>query len=213
MGPMVRSRFLYVSAEDLGVYANVGERIGRPAPTGPTSPSERSPRLRRPDWGERPGDETQRRVGWRLIGANNRELGRSAAVFESLELCRAAVLRLREGVGIGQARVLFAMSDTAWTWRMELGGHQAAMSGRTYQRQREAQHNLSLFLIAVPLAQLSVEMPGRPRRGLQLPRPGAEGRGEAGSPRAHPGGELGGDAEGDTVRLLAAGPQGPAVRS
>ncbi|WP_075017708.1 hypothetical protein [Actinacidiphila rubida] len=146
-------------------------------------------------------------MGWRLIGANNRELGRSAAVFESVELCGAAVVRLREGVGAGQVRVLFAMSDTAgtWTWRLELGGHQAAMSGRTYQRQREAQHNLNLFLTAVPLARLTVEMPVRPRlRGLQLPRP-ADGPRATGSTRA--------DLEGDTVRLLAAGPQGRAVRS
>jgi hypothetical protein len=108
---------------------------------------------------ERAGDATLWRVGWRLIGANNRELGRSAAVFESFDLCRAAVLRLREGAD--QARVLFAMSDPSgkWTWRLELGGQQAAMSGRTYQRQREAQHNLSLFLTAVPLAQLTGELP------------------------------------------------------
>lgn len=204
MGLMVRSRFLYVSTEGLGRYVPAGERTGRPVPA---TPPDRAPHLRRPDRGERPGEEQPRRVGWRLIGANNRELGRSAAVFESMELCRAAVVRLREGVGAGQVRGLFAMSDTAgtWTWRLELGGHQAAMSGRTYQRQREAQHNLTLFLAAVPLAQLTAEMPVRPRlRGLQLPRP-AEGRDAAGSTRA--------DLEGDTVRMPAAGPRTPAVRS
>lgn len=201
---MVRSRFLCVSTEDLGRYVPPGERTVRPVPA---SSPDRAPHQRRPDRGEWLGDERATRVGWRLIGANNRELGRSATVFENLELCRTAVVQLREGVVAGQVRVLFATSDGAgtWTWRLELGGHQSAMSGRTYQRQREAQHNLSLFLTAAPLAQLIVEMPVRPRlRGLQPPRP-AEGRGTAGSTRA--------DLEDDTVRLLAAGPQGPAVRS
>lgn len=151
MGPMVRSRFLYVSSGDLDRHMRRPDRGVRAGVQSAGRPGDAM--------AERVGDAALWRVGWRLIGANNRELGRSAAVFESFDLCRAAVLRLREGAD--QSRVLFAMSDPSgkWTWRLELGGQQAAMSGRTYQRQREAQHNLSLFLTAVPLAQLIGEMP------------------------------------------------------
>ncbi|MFF3242825.1 hypothetical protein ACFYWY_03590 [Streptomyces sp. NPDC002870] len=121
----------------------------------------------RPDGEEKP-------VGWRLVGANNRELGRSAEVFGSLAECQAAVTRLREKVA--GARVLLTMPDAAgsWTWHLEIEGRAVAVAGRRYLRQRECQYNLSQFLVAVPVAQLAVGMTNRPRsRGL--PPRGLEG--------------------------------------
>ncbi|MGW1884825.1 hypothetical protein [Streptomyces sp. NPDC001970] len=116
----------------------------------------------RPDGGEKP-------VGWRLVGANNRELGRGAEAFGSLAECQAAVGELREKVA--GARLLMSMSDAAsnWTWRVEIEGRVFAVAGRPYLRQRECQFNLNQFLAAVPVAQLAEGMPNLPRQrgGLQ----------------------------------------------
>ncbi|MFD7441910.1 hypothetical protein [Streptomyces sp. NPDC059909] len=131
----------------------------------------------RPDGGERP-------VGWRLVGANNRELGRSAEAFDRLTACQAAVDELREKVA--GARALMSMPDAAhsWTWRVQIEGRTLAVAGRTYLRHRECQFNLGQFLAAVPVAQLPEGMPNRPRlRGMQLPGPARPG---AGSTRAEP---------------------------
>lgn len=135
----------------------------------------------RPEDGEKP-------VGWRLVGANNRELGRSAEAFGSLATCQAAVTRLREQ--IAAARGFLTMSDMtgSWTWRLELEGRAVAVAGRAYQRHRECQYNFSQFLAAVPVAQLTEGLPNRPRpRALPLRGParsrstreGPDGEGQA----------------------------------
>ncbi|MEU9453912.1 hypothetical protein [Streptomyces sp. NPDC048277] len=128
---------------------------------------------RRPERGRRP-------VGWRLVGANNRELGRCAAAFENLAVCQATVARLRERVA--DARALLVMADVpgTWTWRVELDGRDVATAGRSYQRHRECQHNVNLFLAAVPVAQLGEGLVSRPRlRGLHLPGPARPAPAEA----------------------------------
>ncbi|MEU9340070.1 hypothetical protein AB0D74_02440 [Streptomyces sp. NPDC048278] len=128
---------------------------------------------RRPDGGRRP-------VGWRLVSANNRELGRCTRSFEDLVACEATVVRLRERVT--EVRALFVMADApgAWTWRIELDGRDVATAGRSYQRQRECQYNVKLFLAAVPVAQLGEGLVSRPRlRGLHLPGPARSARPEA----------------------------------
>ncbi|MGW7523312.1 hypothetical protein [Streptomyces sp. NPDC054783] len=129
------------------------------------APSLSQQRHARPDGGSRP-------VGWRLIGANNRELGRCAATFESLAACQAAVNQLRER--IADVRPVLAMAHIAgtWTWRVALDGQNVATSGRPYQRHRECQHNLGLFLAALPVAELSSGLVSLPRlRGLHVPGP------------------------------------------
>ncbi|MFF3558888.1 hypothetical protein ACFYXS_02430 [Streptomyces sp. NPDC002574] len=107
-------------------------------------------------------------MGWRLVGANNRELGRSARVYASLAECQAAVLRLRENIGQVRAQLAMADAGSTWTWRVALGGKDVAVSGRTYQRQRECQQNLGLFLAAVTVAEMTEGTAHRPRlRGLR----------------------------------------------
>jgi hypothetical protein len=183
MGPVVHSRFLYVSSDDLGRFLPVTADRAESAPVTGSALPERQQATRRPDSDRataRPAraDRPASPVGWRLIGGNNRELGRSAATFDGLAACRAAVERLREGVS--RAHVVLTMSDTqgTWTWRLELDGFEVAVSGRRYQRQREAQHNLSLFLAAVPQAQeAGGAVAHRPRlRGLRPFGPSGEGR-------------------------------------
>lgn len=88
---------------------------------------------------------------WRLVGPNNRELGRSAQAFTDPATCKAGVSFLRRQLDHLEARVW--CDDTArWLWRMELNGTPVATSARAYMRRREAQFNLAQFLAAVPLA-------------------------------------------------------------
>jgi hypothetical protein len=111
--------------------------------------------------------EEERSVGWRLIGSNHRELGRSAESFAGLAQCRAAVLRLRER--IADARVLLATSEGAggWSWRLEIDGRAVAVAGRLYQRQRDCQYNLGQFLSAVPVAELTEPTPHQAGTGAR----------------------------------------------
>ncbi|MFF0199603.1 hypothetical protein [Streptomyces sp. NPDC005017] len=101
------------------------------------------------------------RVGWRLVGSNHRELGRSAEMYAGFAECRAALLTLRER--IGDARVLLTTTESAggWSWRLEIDGRAAANAGRPYQRQRDCQYNLGQFLNAVPVAELTEPTPPR----------------------------------------------------
>ncbi|MER5464616.1 hypothetical protein ABT010_28790 [Streptomyces sp. NPDC002668] len=79
------------------------------------------------------------------------------------------------------------MSDLtgSWTWRVELEGRAVAVAGRAYQRHRECQYNLSQFLAAVPVAQLTKGMPNRSRPRALPPH----GPARSGSTREGPDGE------------------------
>ncbi|MGW4730916.1 hypothetical protein ACWEQC_17435 [Streptomyces shenzhenensis] len=118
------------------------------------------------------------------MGSNHRELGRSAESFDGFAECRAAVLRLRER--IADAKVLLTTTDLAggWTWRLVIDGRAAAVTGRSYQRQRDCQYNLGQFLNAVPVAELTEPAPAHRLReagsatrestgGRPAPRPAA----------------------------------------
>src|SRR5262245_44832123 len=88
---------------------------------------------------------------WRLVGANNRELGRDAGTHPDLRSCREAVAELRAGID----RTDWAMAadaSGAWAWRMTLDDRVVANAGRSYQRQRECLFNLKQFVAAVPVA-------------------------------------------------------------
>ena len=98
---------------------------------------------------------------WRLVGANNRELGRAPAVVPNDLTCAAAILRLKAKLPGSSTRVkLAALDSSSWTWSVECDGEVLAVSGRPYLRQRECQYSLWQFLAAVPIA-VVVDEPGR----------------------------------------------------
>jgi hypothetical protein len=112
-------------------------------------------------------------VAWRLAGGNNRELGRSAAVFADIAGCRQAAAALRWEID-ETTRVVAANDPTGlWGWRLELAGLPVAAAGRLYLRQRECLYNLAQFVAAVPAARLSghVVYLARDRSDPGLPRP------------------------------------------
>ncbi|MBT2540906.1 hypothetical protein J7E99_09355 [Streptomyces sp. ISL-44] len=116
---------------------------------------------------------------WRLVGANNHELGRSPHVHHSLGACCAAVERLRARAE--QVTALVVMSPGAgggagtgaWTWQLTLDEHCVAVAVRTFRRQRECRHSLQLFLSAAAEAQVAAGVTYTRRlRGLRLPGAG-----------------------------------------
>ncbi|WP_330295145.1 hypothetical protein [Streptomyces sp. NBC_00503] len=119
-------------------------------------------------------------VTWRLVGANNHELGRSPYVHGTLADCCEAVERLQER--IEEAAPLVTMSTGtsagatgtgAWTWQLALDGDCAAVSTRTFRRQRECRHSCQLFLAAAAGAQVASAITYTRRlRGLRLPGAG-----------------------------------------
>lgn len=89
-------------------------------------------------------------AGWRLLGGNNRELGRSARVhladgiLEEIDRVQAAADRLSIMVSKTQSG--------KWYWAASEDGQRLAMAARTYGRQRECRYNAEQFLRALPIA-------------------------------------------------------------
>jgi hypothetical protein len=95
---------------------------------------------------------------WRLVGPNNRELGRSAQAYVDAAACRAGISFLRRQLDHLETRV-WCDDSTRWLWRLELNGTPVATSARAYMRRREAAFNLEQFLAAAPGA----ASPGAPK--------------------------------------------------
>ena len=91
-----------------------------------------------------------RTAGWRLLGGNNRELGRSARVHAA-EAVIAEIDRVQSA--FDRLSIVVSKTQTGkWYWAASDGGERLAMSARTYGRQRECRYNAEQFLRALPLA-------------------------------------------------------------
>jgi hypothetical protein len=128
---VARPRFLYVTGT---------VRDGSPVPPWP----DRQAPLR----GQPNPDGTW--VSWRLAGANNRELGRSAQVHPDLATCRLDAQAVVEEAPKAQALISLNYLSGLWVWRLEMDGRPLAVAGRGHQRRRECEYSLSRFLGAVP---------------------------------------------------------------
>lgn len=115
-------------------------------------------------------------TAWRLVGANNRELGRSAQTFSNVGACRGAVAHLLQCLDDAQSHLAINNDTGLWTWRLNIGDQWIAVAGRSYQRRRECLYNVTRFLAAAPTAELAGDLLGRsrPREAGPLPsqRPG-----------------------------------------
>jgi len=111
-------------------------------------------------------------VAWRLVGGNNRELGRSLGTYRDEPACRVAVTALQRGLDRAEPRMVVTDPTGSWSWMLGLDGHAVAVSGRSYRRHRECQYSLRQFLAALPVAQLG-EGPDTKRtpRGIRHTEP------------------------------------------
>lgn len=100
-------------------------------------------------------------VSWRLLGGNNRELGRSAHVFAGLEACHLAALEIRERAAEATVELRAEPSTGRWTWQLRLDTEPVVIAGRSYLRLRECQYNLAQFLAFAPVAGMADAVVGR----------------------------------------------------
>lgn len=99
-----------------------------------------------------PGVPSQ--VSWLLAAANNRAIGRAAAVFPTVAECVADTVRLAEGIDRSIGSVHFLLdpikaSASSWAWSVSIDGRPSAGSSHPYQRRIECERSLRQFLAAV----------------------------------------------------------------
>ncbi len=94
-------------------------------------------------------------VGWRLLGPNNRELGRAALSYVDAESALEAVERVRVLAAGGQAHIVHDPASGLWAWHLDDDGVLVANSGRGFRHERECRYNLDQFRAAAPTAPAS----------------------------------------------------------
>jgi uncharacterized protein YegP (UPF0339 family) len=114
-------------------------------------------------------------IGWRLLGANNRELGRSASAYPDAEAALDGVGHVREIAVLAQAHIVHDSSNGMWAWQVhDSDGAVAATSGRGFRHERECRYNLEQFRSTAPSAPTSdtvvpVDFPWQRTVGVPLP--------------------------------------------
>jgi len=100
-------------------------------------------------------------VGWRVLGANNRELGRSAGPFGRADEAYQAV---HEAQTVLERTVTRFWADDLgeWFWNISLDGDQLAVSSRGYRRQRECIYSIEQFREHFPTARVVAPQVLRP---------------------------------------------------
>jgi hypothetical protein len=110
------------------------------------------------------GNGVQDWYGWRLMGANNRELGRSARSFASYPLARRAVMHLQQHADQLVRSTEVDPATGRWRWRLDLDNTAVAISGRWYERDHDSRLGMAKFVTLVSEAELTdgvVTMPER----------------------------------------------------
>ena len=100
-----------------------------------------------------PTGAARTRAAWRMLAANNRSMGCSAAHFASLEDCYSAALRLHLYAANADYTIASLPGSSRWTWRVQLGGTTVAVAAHDYQRRVECVRGVSQFLAAAKTAQ------------------------------------------------------------
>lgn len=99
----------------------------------------------------------QEPVRWRLLGSNNREIGRGVDSFPDVETCRLAVKDLQ--VSIDDVEAVVRRADAhAWVWRVLLDGRPVAASSHGYDRQIRCDRGLAQFRNELRLAIIAPEV-------------------------------------------------------
>ena len=108
---------------------------------------------------------------WRLVGANNREVARSAQTFQTFHECYQAARQVQHRIDLAATTVRHDDVLNLWAWRAEIDGIAVATSGRMYQRHRECQSNAAQFFELMPLAATAYDSTAVPTIGSESPIP------------------------------------------
>jgi hypothetical protein len=99
--------------------------------------------------------QARERYGWRLMGANNRELGRHAVSFVSYQGALRAIRHLKRGAGRALPYPTTDPRSGRWGWRIDLDGASVAVSGRWYERDHDARLGAARFVSLIREAAVS----------------------------------------------------------
>lgn len=99
---------------------------------------------------------------WRLLSANNRELGRSYTTFPDTSACAEAVAVLRTRIGDAEPAIVAGLRTGWWHWEVSVDGVAIAISARSFTRQRECEHNLEQFMVGVNVVRTDVAAVAEP---------------------------------------------------
>jgi hypothetical protein len=102
---------------------------------------------------------------WRLLGTNNRELGRSADQFDTVDACLRGIEAARALIGdTAQPRIYFTTDEGAgysWWWTVEQAGSSVITAARTFSRQRDCLTNFDQFKANALVAAVTDATPRR----------------------------------------------------
>ena len=108
-------------------------------------------------------------VWWRLMSANNRDLGRAGAPLGGAQACAAAVRALQDELDLLVGSV-HPDDSGSWRWQLARGSEPWAVTSRAYLRSVECRSALSSFLRAAAVADLSLEVRAFPAARVPAPR-------------------------------------------
>lgn len=92
-------------------------------------------------------------VGWRLLGANNRELGRAVAAHPDVEAAVAALAGVRAAAAEGVSSIRYDPVTGLWRWLLLAGASDVvAASGRGFRNEGACRYNLDQFRAHAPSA-------------------------------------------------------------
>jgi hypothetical protein len=109
---------------------------------------------------------------WRVLSANNRELGRSFTAFSCLQDAEDDFVGFRSDVSAAEPFIEHAVGGVEWKWTLRLLDTPRARSSRGYERLRECHYSLSQFLDAVPGADVITGAEHLVRQRKDHPIPG-----------------------------------------
>ena len=92
---------------------------------------------------------------WRLMGGNNRELGRSASSYPSYPGARRAVQYLQQHANRLVRTTVIDPATGRWGWRLSLDDRAVAVSGRWYERDHDSRVGMDKFVNLIPGAELA----------------------------------------------------------
>ncbi len=90
-------------------------------------------------------------VRWRLLAANNRELGRGSLVYSDAEACRAGLARTVVELPTME-RVVIRLDRTRWMWQLRKDGVDVVASGHAFERRPRCEEAWERFLRFAPVA-------------------------------------------------------------
>jgi hypothetical protein len=91
-------------------------------------------------------------VAWRIVAANNRPLGRSAACYSTLSACVDSAFTLQAEIDRTVSAISFDTSSGHWRWTLTLDRVAVAVCVHVYERRIECVRSLAQFATACRVA-------------------------------------------------------------